>query len=87
MDGSIDTVHTQMDNLFKAMNGKFKLNYKRINVPEDKRKSYSSDMADASPSNIEALKKAGEAALNAALKGHEDQLGLDEFIKELLKNE
>ena len=87
MDGSIDTVHTQMDNLFKAMDGKFKLNYKRINVPEDKRKTYSSDMADASPSNIEALKKAGEAALNDALKAHEDQLGLDEFIKKLVENE
>jgi hypothetical protein len=43
-------------------------------------------MADASKSNIDKLKVAGEAALDAAKIGNEDQLGLDDFIQELVNN-
>lgn len=67
MDGSIDTVDYQMKNIFDTLNKKDKFNYKRVDVPKDKR-SYSSDMADASPENIKALKKAGEKALISAQK-------------------
>jgi len=85
MDGSIDTVHYQMKNLFRTLEKKHQFNYKRIDVPANKRK-YSNDMADASKQNIEALKTAGKEALNDALKKNDPEYGLDEFIRLLVEN-
>lgn len=67
MDGSIDTVSYQMEHIFDTVRENGKSNYKRIDVPKEKR-TYSGDMADASPENIEALKHAGMAALQEANK-------------------
>ena len=85
MDGSIDTVDYQMKHLFATLDKEFIKNYKRIDVPLDKR-TYSSDMADASPENIDALKKAGKETLNKALKSSENEYGLDDFIEQLIEN-
>ncbi len=85
MDGSIDTVDYQMKNIFDTLSKKNKCNYKRIDVPIDKR-TYSSDMADASPENIEALKKAGKEALKAAQIKKENEYTLDQFINQLIDN-
>ena len=38
IDGSIDTVNHQMKNLFETLEKKHQFNYKRIDVPLDKRK-------------------------------------------------
>jgi patatin-like phospholipase/acyl hydrolase len=85
MDGSIDTVDYQMKNIFDTLNQQDKFNYKRVDVPKDKR-TYSSDMADASPENVKALKKAGREALKSAQKKTEKEYSLDEFIHQLIKN-
>jgi patatin-like phospholipase/acyl hydrolase len=85
MDGSIDTVDYQMKNIFDTLNQKDKFNYKRVDVPKGKR-TYSSDMADASPENVEALKKAGIEALKAAQTKGENEYTLDEFIYQLIEN-
>lgn len=79
MDGATDTVTTQMTWLFDTL-GDQANNYMRVDVPQPPyKKGYSSDMADASPKNIEDLKKAGEDALQLAIKN-----GLDEFIQKLM---
>lgn len=85
MDGSIDTVNHQMLNLFATLKKEHQFNYKRIDVAKEDR-NYSSDMADASPENIKKLKHAGKLTLNRALKATNESLGLDDFIKELIKN-
>jgi patatin-like phospholipase/acyl hydrolase len=85
MDGSIDTVDYQMRNIFDSLNPKDKFNYKRIDVPKDKR-TYSSDMADASTNNILALKEAGKEALKEAQIERNNEYSLDEFIKQLIAN-
>ena len=85
MDGSIDTVDYQMRNIFDSLNPKDKFNYKRIDVPKDKR-TYSSDMADASTNNILALKEAGKEALKDAQIERNNEYSLDEFIKQLIAN-
>lgn len=85
MDGGIDTVDYQMKNLFGTLEGILKLNYKRIDVPIDKRK-YSKDMANASKKNIAALKIAGKEALNEAIQGNDKEYGLDRFIELLIEN-
>lgn len=85
MDGSIDTVDYQMKNIFDTLNQKDKFNYKRIDVPKNER-TYSSDMADASPENIKALKKAGNEALNAAQVNKKNEYTLDHFIHKLIEN-
>ena len=86
MDGSIDTVDFQMKNIFDTLDQKDKFNYKRVDVPKDKR-TYSSDMADASPENVVALKKAGIEALKAAQNQSESEHSLDDFIKQLIEND
>ncbi|MEA3495640.1 MAG: patatin-like phospholipase family protein [Bacteroidota bacterium] len=83
MDGSIDTVHYQMKHLFGTLEKQHKFNYKRVDVPLDKR-DYSKDMADASKGNIDKLKKAGQEALNDALKEKNNEYGLDKFIELLV---
>lgn len=85
MDGSIETVDYQMKNIFDTLHQKDKFNYKRVDVPKDKR-TYSSDMADASPENINALKKAGKEAINDAQEHRENEYSLDEFIHQLIEN-
>lgn len=86
MDGSIDTVHYQMQQLFETVKPNDNIsNYKRIDVPLDKRK-YDSDMSNASTSNIHKLKIAGKAALTDALIDGVDSLGLDTFIDLLIEN-
>ena len=85
MDGSIDTVDYQMKQIFGTYNGNQQFNYKRIDVPLDKR-HYDSDMSNASDKNIKALKEAGKEALNDALQGSEYLCGLDHFINQLIEN-
>lgn len=85
MDGSIDTVDYQMKNIFDTLNQKDKFNYKRIDVPINQR-TYSSDMADASPENVKALKKAGKEALKASQVKKDNEYTLDEFINQLIEN-
>ena len=65
MDGSIDTVDFQMKNIFDSLNQEDKLNYKRVDVPKNKR-TYSSDMADASPENVDALKKSRKRSFESS---------------------
>ena len=86
MDGSIDTVNHQLKNLFATLKKEHILNYKRINVPIDKR-NYSNDMANASSENIEKLKKAGLAALEDAQTQKDNEHTLDKFIELLIENE
>ncbi|MBL4705286.1 MAG: hypothetical protein JKY54_12245 [Flavobacteriales bacterium] len=85
MDGSIDTVDYQMKNLFGTLEAHHQFNYKRVDVPLAAR-TYSTDMANASKENINALKDAGKAALDAALLETESQYGLDKFIQLLVDN-
>ncbi len=85
MDGSIDTVAYQMKHLIHTLEEKDRVNYKRIDVPETKRK-YSSDMSDASEGNIEKLEIAAKEALDDAQKDRKHELVLDEFIKKLIEN-
>jgi hypothetical protein len=80
MDGTGDTVTTQMKWLFDTL-GDQANNYMRVDVPPAPyEKEYSSNMADASPKNIDDLKKAGEAALKYAIDN-----GLDDFIAKLIE--
>lgn len=85
MDGSIDTVDYQLKLLFQTLEDEHKFNYKRIDVPLGKR-TYSPDMADASPENINALKQAGKDALEDALLSKQKELDLDKFIDKLIEN-
>jgi len=80
MDGSLDTVDYQMKKIFETLEKGLRLNYKRVDVPLDKR-TYSEDMANASDENIKALKKAAQVALDSALSE-----GLDDFIDLLIEN-
>lgn len=84
MDGIADTVNYQLKAIFGTLEGNSKKQYKRIDVPMEKR-NYSTDMSNASRENIEALKAAGEVALTNALMDTDDELGLDEFIQLLVK--
>lgn len=85
MDGSIDTVDYQMTKLFESLEGENRCNYKRIDVPANRRK-YAGDMADASAKNIKALKTAGEATLFDARREKENEHTLDKFIELLVEN-
>lgn len=85
MDGSIDTVNVQLKNLFSTLEEKHQYNYKRVDVPLDKR-NYSPDMANASKENIEKLEEAGKATLEASLKDKDKTHDLDTFIDLLIKN-
>ena len=78
MDGSVDTVAYQMNEIMKTLNKEDPGDYLRIDVPANARK-YSSDMSDAGPNNIKALVKAGEKTLE-----HAQTLGLNKFLDGLL---
>ena len=80
MDGSIDTVAFQMNEIFQTLDAGDTKYYLRIDTPEEDR-NYSSDMANASPENIENLVKAGEKTLEYARSN-----GLDKFLENLLDN-
>ena len=78
MDGSIDTVAFQMNEIFQTLATKNQNSYLRIDTPEEDR-MYSSDMSNASPENIKNLIKAGEKTLE-----HAKSKGLDKFLDILL---
>jgi len=85
MDGSLDTVNYQMKRMFQTLKGENQLNYKRINVPDDKRE-YDADMSNASEENVKKLKAAGKAALENARQEREGEHTLDRFIELLIEN-
>jgi patatin-like phospholipase/acyl hydrolase len=80
MDGSIDTVAFQMNEIFQSLDAKDTKSYLRVDTPEEYRE-YSSDMSNASPENIKNLVKAGKKTLEYAKSN-----GLDAFLDELLDN-
>ncbi|PIB35594.1 hypothetical protein BFP72_09415 [Reichenbachiella sp. 5M10] len=82
MDGSADTVAYQIQSIFNTLSKKGQKQYLRVDVPNDLRNSYSSDMADASPDNIRKLQQAAQESLEHSIH-HE---GLDEFIEMLVKD-
>ena len=85
IDGSVDTVHYQMDKIFSSLGNEGRKNYKRIDVPVEKR-NYSSNMADAGKKNIDKLRKAGDEALKASFIGKDTEYSLDKFIDLLIEN-
>lgn len=86
MDASVDTVDYQIKKIFETLHQENQLNYKRIDVPFDKRGMYDSDMANASSENIENLKLAGKEAIKAAQKVKPTEHTLDKFIELLIGN-
>lgn len=86
MDGSIDTVHYQLKQIFGTLDGDDQLNYKRIDVPLLDKQNYDTDMSNASDENIKALKAAGNDALNDALKEKKSECTLDTFIEKLIQH-
>lgn len=83
MDGSIDTVAFQMNEIFGTLEKEEdQMCFKRIDVPQNGR-IYAADMSDASPENIQKLLQAGEITLEAAKKGGKGHT-LDSFIDLLI---
>lgn len=81
MDGGADTVNFQMERIFETVkDSNHKVNYKRIDVPMQYRRDYDGDMTNASPENIENLKRAGHRAIAAANQPSKDHYTLDEII-------
>ncbi|ARV05237.1 hypothetical protein BTO04_00365 [Polaribacter sp. SA4-10] len=78
MDGNIDTVAFQMNEIFQVQQANNEESYLRIDTPQ-KDRTYASDMSNASPENINNLKKAGEKTLEYAISK-----GLDKFLDALL---
>jgi len=79
MDGSIDAVAYQMNEIYQTLAPTDSGSYLRINTPEQYR-NYSSKMSDATPENIEKLLQAGEQTLNYAIAN-----GLNPFLDQLLE--
>lgn len=80
MDGSIDTTHYQMKQIFGTLKEKHHSSYLRVDVLPCDRK-YAADMADASEKNINDLKVAGEKTLK------QFKVQLDKFIEALMDDE
>ena len=78
MDGSVDTVAFQMNEIHGTLLPNDPGTYMRIDTPIDAR-DYNSDMADASPENIDKLLIAGEKTLE-----HAKANGFDKFLDGLL---
>jgi len=78
IDGNIDTVAFQMNEIYQAIKGDNQDQYLRIDVAQEDRENYSSDMADASPENIQNLLAAGKKTLKSAIEN-----GLDGFLDRL----
>lgn len=83
IDGGFDTVDYQINQIFK---GHLSHNYKRVDFDSriNQDRGYSSDMADASDSNIEALVKAGEQVIEMANTASKNSSTLDDFIDRLI---
>lgn len=79
MDGSVDTVAFQMKEIFETVESE-EDNYLRIDVPENARKIYASDMSDASDQNIQNLLTAGKKTVDFAKANQK----LDAFLDGLL---
>ena len=78
MDGSINTVHYQMNEICKTIPEHALGDYMRVDVPQYAR-DYAPDMSDASPGNIKKLQEAGEKTLEFAKIN-----GLNKFLDGLL---
>jgi len=78
MDGSIDAVAFQMNEIHETLQPNTQGSYLRIDTPKNSR-NYSSDMSNASPKNIKNLLKAGNKTLEYAKVN-----GLDKFLDGLL---
>jgi uncharacterized protein len=78
MDGSLDTVSYQINEIFQTLDSDCKKQYLRIDTPIEDR-NYSSDMSNASKENINALIKAGNKTLEHAIKN-----GLNNFLDQLI---
>jgi patatin-like phospholipase/acyl hydrolase len=99
MDGAVDTVAFQMQEIFQTLTEENQQNYVRIDVSKEIKeelrkedKMYSSDMANASEENINRLKLAANKTLDAAKKPKPNKKGvtplsLDELIDKLIKIE
>ncbi|MAC94209.1 MAG: patatin [Flavobacteriales bacterium] len=80
MDGSIDTVAFQMNEIHATLPPNVPGDYLRVDTPKEDRQ-YSSDMSNADEENIKMLLKAGEKTLEKAKID-----GLDQFLDGLLDN-
>jgi len=78
MEGSIDTVAFQMNEIYQTIEHHNNESYLRINTSKNDR-DYSPDMSNASPENIQDLLKAGKKTLEDAKAN-----GLDKFLDDLL---
>ena len=78
MDGSVDTVAFQMEEINGTLRSNDPGGYMRVDTPSHDRK-YAEDMSDASPENIDALLKAGKKTLE-----HAKLKGLNNFLDGLL---
>jgi len=78
MDGSIDTVAFQMNEIYGALQPTDPGAYMRIDTPKENQ-NYSADMSNASPDNIKKLLEAGNKTLEFAKAN-----GLDKFLDGLL---
>ena len=78
MDGSVDTVAFQMQEINGTLGEQHRGSYHRIKVPDNAR-IYASDMSDASPGNIKDLVEAGKRTLDAAIAN-----GLNDYLDSLL---
>jgi len=86
MDGSVDTVAFQMNEIFGTLKKKQdQMGFRRIDVPDNAR-IYAADMSDASPENIQNLLEAGKMTLDSAVEG-KDGFSLDTFIDQLIEND
>jgi len=81
IDGSADTVSFQIEQIFGTSTEGHQ-NYLRLDVPASYRESpgYASDMTDASEENLQALKGAAEATVEA------NKAELDALIQKLIDN-
>jgi len=79
MDGSIDTTDYQLKQIYDTLNKEHQDSYLRVDVPKASRNIYSSDMADASPENINKLKEAGAKTVEA------HKAYLDNFINRIIE--
>ena len=74
MDADIDAVGYQVNEIYETLPSNALGKYLRLDVPYNER-NYSSDMADASPRNVEKLLEAGKKTLEKAI-----QNGLPQFL-------
>jgi patatin-like phospholipase/acyl hydrolase len=78
MDGSVDTVAFQMNEIHEAVQSNDPGSYMRIDTPTEDQ-NYAADMSDASPENIKKLVNAANKTLEYAKAN-----GLDDFLDGLI---